>query len=565
MPDQANFSAQHKPWLKMYSPLVPASLEPYPDSTLLQIVRQAADERPDHPFMSFKGRQTSLRQFMHSVDAFAAALTDLGVRKGDRVALLLPNTPHMMMGQLGAWAIGAVAVPMNPMYTSSELEHTLLDSGAETAVVLTPFYSRLKQVQAKTRLRHIIAARVKNELPPLLGLLFGLLKEEKEGHRIALQSGDYWWSELLQKHRGSPPSAVQVGLQDFACLFFSGGTTGTPKAAVATHRALLATAVQLHAWFAGLLVDWDDVIALTMPLFHVYGNVGVMCTGLVGHNRLALVPNPRDLPDLLATIRQVKPAFLPGVPTLFNALLNHPDVQAGKYDFRPIKLCISGAAPLMEETKRRFEHITGGRMIEAYAMTETMCSAVCAPPTGTYKPGSAGVPLPDVMIRIGDAETGEGWLAPGEVGEICFQTPALMQGYWGQPAETANMLREGWLYSGDLGYLDEDGYLFIVDRKKDLIKPGGFQVWPREVEEVLAAHPAVAEVGVAGVPDAYQGEAVKAWIVLRAGMQASEEDLRAWCRARLAAYKLPKHFEFRDSLPKSTVGKVLRRELVSSQ
>lgn len=554
-----------KPWLKMYNPAVPASLAPYPEITLLDLVRNAARERPDHKVLIFKGRQITLSRFVQAIDAFAAALAAMGVRKGDRVALLLPNTPPSMIAQFGAWAIGAIASPMNPMYTPGELEHTLLASGAETAVILTPFYDKLKSIQAKTQLRRVIAVRIKDELPYLLGLLFGLLKEKKEGHAIILQAGDFWWSDLLRQHASSPAPEVRVSPQDLAALFFSGGTTGIPKAAAGTHKALLVTAMQLHAWFTGLLDDWDDVIMLTMPLFHVYGNVGVMCTGLVGRNRLAMIPNPRDLSDLLETIRSVKPAFLPGVPTLFSALLNHPDVQAGKYNFRSIKLCISGAAPLMEETKRRFENITGGKMIEAYAMTETMCSAVCIPPLGAYKPGSTGIPTPDMVVRIGDPETGEGWLAPGEIGEICLQTPAMMQGYWGNPTETANMIREGWLYSGDLGYLDEDGYLFIVDRKKDLIKPSGFQVWPREVEEVLAAHPAVAELCVGGVPDAHTGEAVKAWIVKREGMQVSEEELRSWCREKLAAYKLPKYIEFRDSLPKSTVGKILRRELVSGK
>ncbi len=565
MSEDTIHSEQFKPWLQAYNPAVPASLEPYPETTLLDVVRRAAAERPDHKILIFKGRQISLSEFVHSIDAFGAALVEMGVRKGDRVALLLPNTPPSMIGQFGAWAIGAIAAPMNPMYTPSELEHTLLTSGAETAVVLTPFYDKLKSIQAKTKLRRVIAVRIKDELPFPLGLLFGLLKEKKEGHTITLQPGDFWWSDLLRKHAGSPPPDVRVESGDLAALFFSGGTTGIPKAAAGTHRALLATGMQLHAWFTGLLADWDDLIMLTMPLFHVYGNVGAMCSGLIGRNRLALIPNPRDLADVLATIRAVKPAFLPGVPTLFSALLNHPDVQAGKYDFRSIKLCISGAAPLMEETKRRFEAITGGKMIEAYAMTETMCSAVCIPPTGVYKPGSTGVPTPDMVVRIGDPETGEGWLAPGEVGEICLQTPSMMQGYWGNPVETANMIRDGWLYSGDLGYLDADGYLFIVDRKKDLIKPSGFQVWPREVEEVLATHPAVAEVCVGGVPDAHQGEAVKAWIVLREGEVASEEQLRTWCREKLAAYKLPKFIEFRESLPKSTVGKVLRRELLAEK
>lgn len=302
-----------------------------------------------------------------------------------------------------------------------------------------------------------------------------------------------------------------------------------------------------------------------MPLFHVYGNVGILATGLVGRNPLALVPNPRDLDDLIATIRRTRPAFVPGVPTLFNALLNHPHVQAGKVDLRSVKLCISGASPLLLETKRRFEKITGGRMVEVYALTESMAAATVGPVHGEYRPGAVGLPAPDVEVRIADAETGQGNLASGEVGEVLIRAPQVMQRYWRQPDETAATLCDGWLYTGDLGYLDEEGYLFIVDRKKDLIKPSGFQVWPREVEEVIASHPAVDQVGVAGVPDPYQGEAVKAWVVLRAGQQVTVDELRAYCREKLVAYKVPKHVAFRDSLPMSHLGKVLRRELAAEE
>ena len=266
---------------------------------------------------------------------------------------------------------------------------------------------------------------------------------------------------------------------------------------------------------------------------------------------------------MLATIHKVHPAFLPGVPTLFIALLNHPKVVAGKADLRSLKLCLSGAAPLLAETKQRFEALTGGRIVEGYALTESMMAAVLTPIGGVYKVGSTGLPLPDVEIRIVDADTGKHDLPAATVGEVLIRAPQLMQGYWQNPAETANAIRDGWLYTGDLGYLDEDGYLFLVDRKKDVIKPSGFQVWPREVEEVIATHPAVAEVGVAGVPDAHSGEAVKAWVVLRQGQQVSAEELRAYCREKLTAYKVPKHIEFRDSLPKTLVGKVLRRELAA--
>jgi long-chain acyl-CoA synthetase len=269
--------------------------------------------------------------------------------------------------------------------------------------------------------------------------------------------------------------------------------------------------------------------------------------------------------DLLETILKVKPSFLPGVPTLFIALINHPDVQSGKVSLKSIKNCISGAAPLMLETKQRFEALTGGNIVEGYAMTENMMATVITPVNGIYKPGSTGLPAPDNEIRIVDVETGQIELPTGEVGEITMRCPQMMLGYYQHPTETANTIRDGWLFTGDLGYMDEDGYLFIVDRKKDVIKPGGFQVWPRDVEEVIASHPAVAEVGVAGIPDAYAGEVVKAWVVLREGEKLSADDLRTFCHTKLTGYKVPKQIEFRDSLPKSLVGKVLRRELVRQQ
>jgi len=473
---------------------------------------------------------------------------------------LLPNTPQALIAQIGVWKAGAIAAMLNPLYTEHELAHALAECGAETAVVLTPFYDKVKALQPQTNIHRVIATNVKEYLSLPLRLLFTLLKEKKEGHRITLRPGDLWLSVLLRQYDGRRPE-VTVHPDDPALLLFSGGTSGTPKAALASHRALLAAGLQVQAWFGNVLTQWQDVLLAAMPLFHVYGNVGVVATGLVGRHPLALVPNPRDLDDLIKTVRKVKPAFLPGIPTLFIALLNHPQVQAGKVDFRSMKLCISGAAPLLAETKKRFESLTGGTMVEGYALTESMMAAVVGPVHGPYKEGAVGIPLPDVELRIVDSITGID-LPACDVGEILMRAPQLMVEYWQQPEETAATIREGWLYTGDLGYLDEDGYLFIVDRKKDLIKPSGFQVWPREVEEVIAAHPAVNEVGVAGIPDAYQGEAVKAWVMLREGHEATAEEIRAHCRQRLAAYKVPKQVEFVDELPKSTVGKVLRRLLV---
>ncbi len=556
---------EQKPWLNHYDPGVPHSFQPYPQQTLLEVISETTRQRPNHPALLFKGARLSYAQLEQLSDALAAALVAQGVKKGDRVALLLPNCPQAFIGQWGAWKAGAIVTPINPLYTPRELEHALQECGAETALVLTPFYDKIKALQSRIPLRILIAANIKEYLPPHLRLLFTLLKEKKEGHRITLQPGDLWLADLLRQYAHSPRPNVPVGPDDPAVLLFTGGTSGTPKAAIGTHRAVMTTGMQAHAWFSNVVADWDDVIMLAIPMFHVYGNVGIVGAALMGRNPLALVPNPRDLDDLTATLRKIRPAFLPGVPALFIALLNHPQVQSGKVDLKSVKLCISGAAPLLTEVKQRFETITGGRVIEAYSCTETMLGAVLTPVQGTYKPGSAGIPLPDIEVRIADPESGEGSLPTGQVGEILMRCPQLMSGYWQRPAETAEVLREGWLYTGDLGYLDEDGYLFVVDRKKDVIKPGGFQVWPREVEEVLMGHPAVSEVGVAGVPDAHTGEAVKAWIVLMPGQTASVEEIKAYCRENLAGYKVPKHIEFIDALPKTLVGKVLRRELAARE
>jgi long-chain acyl-CoA synthetase len=556
---------ERKPWLQQYDEAVPHTLRPYPELTLLDVVSETARQRPDHPALLFQGARLSYGELERLSDAFAAALVARGIQKGDRVALLLPNSPQFIIAQLGVWKAGAIAALINPLYTESELQHMLDECGAKTAVVLSRFYDKVQPLCECTELSCIIAANIKTFLPPVLRTLFTLFREKKEGHRATLRADDPWMGDLLRQFADAPRPDVTVGPDDPALLLFTGGTTGTPKCALGTHGGLLAAGTQLNAWFGVELVDWDDVILLCMPLFHVYGNVGILSTGLVGHNPLALVPNPRDLDDLIATIRRTRPAFVPGVPTLFNALLKHPDVQSGKVDFRSIKLCISGAAPLLAETKHRFETLTGGRMVEVYALTESMAAAIIGPVHGDYRPGAVGLPVPDVEVRIVDADTGQGNLASGEVGEVLLRAPQVMQRYWQRPEETAATLRDGWLHTGDLGYLDNEGYLFIVDRKKDLIKPSGFQVWPREVEEVIASHPAVDQVGVAGVPDPYQGEAVKAWVVLRAGQQVSVDELRTYCREKLVAYKVPRHVEFRDSLPMSHLGKVLRRELAAEE
>lgn len=551
-----------KPWLASYDAGVPPSLQPYPRTTLVELLRSGAAERPEHPALLFKGARVTYRELDRQTDALAAALAGLGVKKGDRIALLMPNSPQAVIGQIGAWKAGAVASPINPLYTDHELEHAFRETGAEIAIALTPFYDKVKALQGRTPLRQVIATNVKEYLPSVLRVLFTLLKEKKEGHRITLAPGDLWLPALIAQHAGAPAAGVTVAPEDPALLLFSGGTTGLPKAVLSRHHSLVMAGMQLRAWFAPLLTEWDDTIAMTFPVFHVAGNAGVLATGIIGRHPLSLIPNPRDLKDLIATIRRDRPAFFPSVPTLLNALLGHPLVQQRKVDFTPVKLTLAGSSPLLAETKRRFEELTGGRVVNVYSLTEATMACLATPALGVYKPGTIGVPLPDVDVRIVNAETGQGDMPIGELGEIVMRAPQLMEGYWNRPDATVEMLRDGWLYTGDLGIMDADGYVSLVDRKKDVIKPSGFQVWPTEVEETIATLPAVAEVSVAGVPDEYQSEAVKAWVVLRPGAALTADEIRAHCRATLAAYKIPKHVVFRGSLPKSSVGKVLRRELV---
>jgi long-chain acyl-CoA synthetase len=502
-------------------------------------------------------------------DCCAAAFAAIGVKRGDRVGLLLPNCPQFFIAQFGAWKLGAIVAPLNPVYTEHELEGPIREQGVETIVTLTRFYARVKALQPRTGLRRVIATNIKEFFPPLLRVLFTLAREKREGDRVTLKAGDHDFAHLLLVNRGRRGPATRVGPSDPAVLLMSGGTTGTPKGALGAHEAYVRAGLQGKAWNVAAMNGATDVLFLPLPMFHVYANVGVQALGIVTGAALAIVPNPRDLNDLVATIKRVKPTFFNGVPTLYIGLLNHPDVQKGKVDFKSIRICFSGAAPLLAETKNRFEALTGGRLVEGYSLTEAMMATFVNPVKGPNKIGSVGMPLPDVNVRIVDSDEGTRELPAREVGEIIVSAQQLMIGYWNHPAETANTIRdivEGgvasrWLYTGDLGFLDEDGYLFIVDRKKDLIKTSGYQVWPREIEEVIATHPAIAEVGVASIPDPTKGEAVKAWVVLRAGQTVTELELRTFCRDKLAPYKIPSHVEFRTELPKTMVGKVLRRVL----
>lgn len=557
-------------WFDSYDSGVPHSLQPYPKETMVDLLRQHARSRPTSPAVLFKGAAMTWAELDRLSDAFAAWLVHDGVRKGDRVACILPNAPQMLIVQYGVWKAGAIFAPLNPLYTERELIDILNLNGATTLVVLTPFYQHVKAIQHQTPVKRVVATNIKEYLPPVLRVLFTLLKERKDGHRITVQPGDPWLHETLKEGARLPAANVPLGPDDEAVILCSGGTTGAPKGVVGRHGGLCAAGRQLKAWFGDVLVDWQDVFMLPLPLFHVYGMAGVQTAALIGGHPLALVPNPRDIDDLVATIAKVKPALFNGVPTLYIALLNHPKVRNGKVSFRSMKACMCGAAPLLAETRRAFESLTGGRILEGYSLTEAMMACIVGPVRGADKVGSIGIPLPDVEVRLVDVETGERDVATGEVGELILRAPQLMAGYWNNPEETAACLRQHgdggpWLHTGDLATMDEHGYISIVDRKKDLIKVSGYQVWPREIEEVIATHPDVIEVGVASIPDPKKGEAPKAWVVLREGSSTTGQQLRDYCRERLAPYKVPAEVEIRASLPKTLVGKVLRRQLRSEE
>lgn len=559
-------AAAEKAWHRNYDSGVPRSLEPYPDLTLLDYLRQNAASAPNSPALLFKGARITYSELERWSDRFASSLIRFGVGRGDRVAIALPNCPQFMIAELGTWKAGAVACPLNPTYTDRELEDAFNAGGSKIAVVLNRYYSRVKGVQPRTALERIIATGIKDYLPFRLRIAYTLAREKKEGERISLGAGDSRFKSMILRGAFAPLPIQSAKPEDPAVILMSGGTTGTPKGVVGSHKGMVTAGLQLRAWLKSAMHEWTDTIMVPLPLFHTYANTGVQSLALINHNPLSLTPNPREPREVLEEINQVKPAFICAVPTLLNALLSHSMTKTGKVNWKSVKLCFSGAAALMSDTLQRFEELTGGVIVEGYSLTEAQMAVLANPVAGVKKAGSVGMPLPDVEVIIVDADDGETRLQSGESGEIVLKAPQLMQGYWQRPDETREMIRlsdngDRLLYTGDLGYLDEDGYLFIVDRKKDLIKTSGYQVWPREIEEVISSHPAVHEVGVAGVPDKMRGEKAKAWIVLNDGATLTESEVKSWCRERLAPYKVPAKFEFVADLPKTQVGKVLRRAL----
>lgn len=557
----------HQPWLAHYDAPVAKTLAPYPNKPIYSILEEAAAKYPDRTCTIFKGREVTYREMNDLTDRMAAALAGMGIKKGDRVGIFIPNTPQFVIAYFGILKAGGIVVATNPLYTPREIEHQLNDSGIETMVVMSNFYHRIKEVQPKTKVKRLIVTNIKEQLPPVLALLFTLAKEKKDGHRVDLAPGDVWMKDLLAKYSAADRPKLAITGDDLALFQYSGGTTGLSKAAIASHSNLMGNMTQLNAWLHAFREGQERTL-MAIPLFHVYGMIGAMALSIRVASVLIMVPNPRDLKDVLENIAKYKPTYFPAVPALYNALNNHTDVKAGKYDLRSIKYCVSGSAPLLAETKQTFESITGGKLFEAYGLSEAPTCTHGNPLAGVQKEGSIGMPMPDTECKLVSLEDGVTEVAPGEEGELIIRGPQVFKGYWNMPTETQNTLRDlgdgaPWLFTGDIAKMDEDGYFYIVDRKKELIKPGGFQVWPREVEEIIIKHPKVKEVGVAGVPDASAGEAVKAWVVLKEGENLTDEEIRAFCKKELTGYKVPKFIEFRTELPRTTVGKVLRRVLVS--
>jgi long-chain acyl-CoA synthetase len=458
----------------------------------------------------------------------------------------------------GILQAGATAVPTNPLYTVPELRRQLADSGASVVIVMSKLYPAVAEAADGTGVRHIVVTNVKEHFPLLLRLLFTLARERKEGHRVDI-GGDrraMWLSDLLRTSRR--PAPVEVDPTDLAVLQYTGGTTGIPKGAMLSHRALVANAHQCRAW-QRTIREGDDRVVAIMPFFHVYGLTVVMSLAVMTGITMVLIPRP-DLRHIFLAIEKHRPRHFPGAPRIYTLMNGSPDLA--RYDLSSIETFGSGSAPLPVEVMRRFEQLTGGRMMEGYGLTEAAPVTHMNPRERVRKPGSVGLPLPDIETKIVDIRTGRREVGPGEPGELCVRGPNLMDGYWQRPDETALVLRDGWLHTGDIVRMDEDGYLYVVDRKKEMIIVSGFKVYPREVDEVLYEHPAVLEAAAAGVPHPSKGEVVKAFVVLRPGASATAHDLIAHCRKSLAPYKVPVAIAFRSELPKTIVGKVLRRKLV---
>ena len=541
-------------WYKSYAPGVPPSID-YEDITLSAALERTARKYPNVTAMIMMGKELTWAKVNELVNRLANALTDLGVAKGDKVALSMPNMPQMLIAAYAVFRLGATVVMINPLYTERELEYQLNDSGCTACVCMDLLVPRINKLKKTTGVKIVVAAHIRDYLPGLKKLLFPLIK--KDLHRKLQPSDDaYDFLDLAKKYPADPPQ-VEVGVDDTAALLYTGGTTGVSKGVVLSHRHCMAVVQQMEAWFVGAEEGNERLIAI-FPFFHVAGFTAMMNQSVYKGYTLILVPRPEPQ-TVLDMTKAYKPTYFGAVPTIYVGLLSLPGFKDTEFSF--IKGCLSGAAPLAAETIREFEAAVGAQIVEVYGMTESATFCHGNPWGGVTKPGGVGVPVPDTDCRIVDVEDGSKEMPQGESGEVLIKGPQVFGEYHNKPEETAHALKDGWFYTGDIGYMDEQGYLFIVDRKKDMIIAGGYNVYPRDIDEVLFEHPKVEEACAVGVPDAYRGETVKAFVVAKEGETLTEEELTAFCQERLAKYKVPKQWEFMGELPKSAIGKVLRREL----
>ncbi|MRX72240.1 long-chain-fatty-acid--CoA ligase [Bacillus lacus] len=523
-------------WFASYPEHIHHDVE-IPDISLPQMLQRTTETYGDREAVSFFGRKMSYKELLGLVQGFASALQSDGFQKGDRVAIMLPNCPQYVISYYGTLTAGGIVTQVNPMLVERELEYILNDSGAETIVVYDALYPRVKAIKENTGLKTIIAVSLKPGIDTEGAMPFDAF--------LSTQTGQIRPAEIVPEH-------------DVAVLQYTGGTTGRSKGAMLTHRNLVANVVQSLEFFKNDVRLGQERCLTVIPLFHVFGMTSCMNLTILGGNSMILLPR-FEIEEVLNVIKQESPTIFPGVPTMYVAITNHPGAEA--YGIDSIRICNSGSAPMPVELLREFERKTGAKILEGYGLSEAAPTTHCNPSFADRKPGTVGLGFPATAYKIVDVGTGENELPPGQLGEVIVAGPQIMKGYWNMPEETAAAVREGWLYTGDIGSMDEEGYLSIVDRKKDMIIAGGYNIYPRDIEEVLYEHPAVQEAVVVGVPDAYRGETVKAFIVLKDGAAASEDDITAFCRKQMSAYKVPSYIEFRQELPKTSVGKILRRAL----
>lgn len=545
-----------RPWYAKYDSGVPYSAE-YPKQCLPLLLENLAKTFSQNTATEFFGAKLTYQELWKHIQCLATAFSGMGMKPGTKVAIMLPNCPQAIIAYYAVLWLGGIVVMTNPMYVDREMEHQWKDSEAEWLVVLDHLYPKAEKVLPRTNIRKTVVTSIREYMPFLFKWLYPL-KAWKQKLFTAVPYGENIlnFSQIIDRYPPSPPPCP-VTLDDLALLQYTGGTTGVSKGVMLSHRNIQANVVQIASWIPEIGKGKERLLSI-LPFFHVFGMTVCMNFPLYTASTLILVPR-FEINEFLKTIQKSKPTIFPGVPTIYIAIVNHPDVKS--YNLSSIRFCITGSAPMPVEVIEKFEAITGGVILEGYGLSESSPVTHVNPIKGIRKPGSIGLPLPDTDYRIVDLETGTLEMPVGQEGELVVRGPQVMQGYWKMPDETANTLRDGWLYTGDIATRDEDSYVFIVDRKKDLIIAGGYNIYPREIDEVLYTHPKIADAVTIGVPDPYRGETVKAFVVTKPGEELTEKEVIDFCKSALAAYKVPKSVEFREALPKSTVGKVLRKEL----